>query len=470
MRSIAGFMARTMGLPRLSWIAAGAAGVLVGVAFTLSPTSVWFGLVMLAVLAWAQRGLGPRERRWVVGLLGAALVTRLAALAAVFVLADHSRDPFAVLFIDERLMISRSMWLLNVALGNELAPDDRIGWYGNYGRSGLQDILAYWQLWFGPAPHGARLISVAMWLAGAVILHRTARRSFGPLPALGAFAVVLFMPTLFVWSVSVLKEAPMFFLTAVAIGSAMALARAPRWSERVVGVILLIVAVAVISSIRKTALFVTLGGLSFAAVGCTVTRRAWVCAVALVLAVGVGSWAVRQPAAQDLIMRQLRSAAIYHVVNVSVEGYSYKVLDEEYYDPNYNHGRDFSNLTPEQAARFVVRGFVHFLTAPLPWTAISRSALAFLPQQMAWYILVMLAAVGAAAGFRRDRAFTWLLLGNALVGSVTIALFGGNEGTFVRIRDSVVVVIVWLSALGGSVMLEWYVRRFSRGAQHAHSR
>jgi hypothetical protein len=155
---------------------------------------------------------------------------------------------------------------------------------------------------------------------------------------------------------------------------------------------------------------------------------------------------------------------------VSVEGYSYRLLDDEYYDPKHDSGIDFSALKPDEAARFALRGVAHFLTAPLPWNVVSRPALAFLPQQVAWYILVVLAVVGVGAGFRRDRVLTWLLVGNALVGGVTVALFGGNEGTFVRMRDSVVPVIVWLSALGGSAVLEWYARHFSRGATHANSR
>jgi len=461
---------RVMGLPLLSGLGAGAAGVLVGVAYTLSPTTVWFLLLMLVVFAWARQGLGPREQRWVMGLLGTALITRVAALVAVFLLADRSRDPFAILFIDERLMISRSMWMLEFALGKELAPDDRIGWYGLYGRSGLQDILAYWQLWFGPAPYGVRLLNVAMWLTGAVVLHRTARCSFGPLPALGGLGLVLFMPTLFVWSVSALKEAPSFFLTAVVIASAVAVVRGTRRSDRVLAAVLLVVAVATISTMRNTSLFVTSGGLGFAAAGWLLTRRAWVCATVLAVAVGVTPWAARLPAAEHLLMQQFRQAAAYHFTNVSVEGYSYKLLDEEYYDPKHDAGIDFSLLKPDEAARFALRGVTHFLTAPVPWNVVSTPALAFLPQQVAWYILAALAVVGVGAGFRRDRALTWLLVGNALVGSVTVALFGGNEGTFVRMRDSVVPVIVWLSALGGSVVLEWYARYFSQGATHANAR
>lgn len=78
------------------------AGVLVGLAYTLSPLTV----LSLAVLAWAataaSRGLSESERRWFWSVFSIAVVIRLISIALLFWSADPSR-PFASFFGDEEL-------------------------------------------------------------------------------------------------------------------------------------------------------------------------------------------------------------------------------------------------------------------------------------------------------------------------------------------------------------------------------
>ena len=83
--------------------------------------------------------------------------------------------------------------------------------------------------------------------------------------------------------------------------------------------------------------------------------------------------------------------------------------------------------------------------------------------------LAALLFAGIAAGWRRDAFFTWILLGNALIGIAAVTLYSGNVGTLVRMRDSVVPVLVWLSALGGCAVLESAARHFSTGTRHGLS-
>src|SRR5205085_7386482 len=239
---------RPASLPLRASIYAAVAGIVAGAVYTMSATTVWFLLLLPVFFAWAQDALGTRERRWVLRVLGLAVAARLLALAGFFLTADSFADPFGVLIGDERFILTQSSWMVNLARGHRLDALNYSDNFGPYGRSGLQVLLAYWQLWFGPAPYGARLLSVAMWLAGAIALHRTARRAFGPLAALGGFAVVLFMPTLFVWSISALKEAAYFFLTAMTIAGAMAVVRGRHAGARIMAAVMVICAVAGITT------------------------------------------------------------------------------------------------------------------------------------------------------------------------------------------------------------------------------
>jgi hypothetical protein len=93
-----------------------------------------------------------------------------------------------------------------------------------------------------------------------------------------------------------------------------------------------------------------------------------------------------------------------------------------------------------------------FIVAPLPWQVYSRAGLAFLPQQLIWYGLVVLAAAGLLAALHRDALLTCLLIGISAVAAAGISLTNGNFGTMVRFRDWIVPLIVWVSAVGAATI------------------
>ena len=146
-----------------------------------------------------------------------------------------------------------------------------------------------------------------------------------------------------------------------------------------------------------------------------------------------------------------------------------------------DYGADGIRTMPwDEAGRYVVRAIGSFVIQPIPWEAKSRAMVVFIGQQMLWYLLFAFAGIGAVAGWRRDATLTWIIIGYwqaasetiwivafFIVAGAVVALFSGNIGTFVRFRDSVVTIIVWLSALGAAVSLEWAARRFSGDSRDA---
>jgi hypothetical protein len=460
-----------LGLPQTAWGGGILAGIAVGGLYGLSPATVWFLLALPALFVWAGHGLGPRERRWIFGVLGAAVLLRLLVIAGLFLLGDHVNEAFAVLFGDERAIEERSLWTLNLALRRLLAPFAYELIYSAYGKSSIYSVFGWWQYWVGPAPYGIRLVNMLMWLTAAVALHRTARRAFGQLPALAGLVALLFMPTLFVWSLSVLKEPVYFLLTTCTIVGAMTFARGASLPARLLGAVAACAAVGAMMSLRSIGPFVSAGGLLAAAVLWTSTRRAWIGAIVLVIAVAGCTWAVRSGTVRTRVMPQLRLAAVVHIGHVRTPGYAYQLLDRRFYSDFWGDPfQGAKGMSHAEMARFVVRAAASVLTVPLPWEAASLASLVLLPQQVAWYILALLAAAGIAAGGRRDPLFTWLLVGTIGLGAAVVSLFNGNVGTLVRMRDSIVPLVVWLSAIGACAVLEWTARCFSRGPQHAHSR
>ena len=85
--------------------------------------------------------------------------------------------------------------------------------------------------------------------------------------------------------------------------------------------------------------------------------------------------------------------------------------------------------------------------------------LAYVPEQIVWYALAVLAPIGLMFAFRRDPVVAGLLLGHAVVIAAAVALTGGNVGTLVRHRGLALPYIVWLSAVGGCELLSVRLHR-----------
>jgi hypothetical protein len=110
-------------------------------------------------------------------------------------------------------------------------------------------------------------------------------------------------------------------------------------------------------------------------------------------------------------------------------------------------------MAGDQAARYVVRAAVSFLTVPRPSQINSRAALAYLPEQAVWYVIVVLLPVGVIAGLRRDPLVTSLLLAHGLAAAAMVALTGGNIGTLIRHRGLALPYFISLAMVGACDLL-----------------
>lgn len=432
----------------------------------LSPTMVVFFLTVPVLFRWAQGGLGSRERRWVVGVLVVALVARLLPLMVFFLRSLGAGENLGVLIGDERYIKRRSLWLLSMALDRPLSPHDYANVFFNYGQSGLQDFLAYWQYWFGPSPYGLHLINVALWLTAGIVMHRLSRRAYGRLPALLGLGMVLFVPTLFVWSISGLKEPAYCFLSVSMIWGAWRIAHADGWAKRVVAGTVCVGAAILLDSLRPSGLIVFALGTTVAIGGWLFTRRAWGSVLAIIVVIAAGLLLLSRPAVREWALGRIQHSATLHIGHVRTEGYSYRLLDEEFYLEGTKYPT--TAIRPAQAVRFLLRAAASVVVVPLPWEVVSRPALALLPQQVWWYLLALMLPLGVVAGFQRDRWLTWLLLGYLITQAALVAVTNGNVGTLVRMRDMFVPQVIWLGALGICVCLEWVSRHLSRGTLHGN--
>ena len=434
-----------------------AVGVAVGLLYALSPLTVWFALAMIALLRWAGRGLPETERRWIQWLLLAGIAARVTVIAGLFLLTDHTRVPFGSFFGDEEYFIKRAMWLRNVALGTSIHRADLIYAFDDYSYTSYLYVLAFLQVLVGPAPYGLHLFGAAVYLAGAVLLFRLVRPSLGPITAFGGLALTLFLPSLFAWSISALKEPLYLAIGAGAMVATVNAVRQPRWPARIGMTVVVVAATLVLQTIREGGFAIAAasitGGLILAALSLR-PRMAW---TLVLIAPFVVAFAWRVPEVQVAAWRGVRQVAKVHWGHIQTVGYTYKVLDDRLY-------RDRSSIDAMdrgEVLRYLVRASVSYVTVPLPWQIESRAALGYVPEQMIWILMIALAPLGVASGTRRDPLVTWLLVSFGIAAAVPVALTSGNVGTLVRHRGLAVPFLVWLSA-GGAAELAARLGRRSR--------
>lgn len=426
-----------------------AAGAVLGIAYTLSPLTVLTLPVLAALTWWAGRGLDAQERRWLRTLLVVAVAMRLVAVAALF-LAAGDNQPFATFFGDEEMFKFRSVWLRNIGLGVPISAADFIYAVEETGKSQYLFLLAYLQALVGVAPYGIHLFNMALYVAASLILYRIARRSYGPVAALGGLVLLLYLPSLFIWSISALKEPLYTLLAAAELVCVLQIARSPRWIWRVLAVVGVVVIAMLLEGLRK-------GGILVAAIGCVgglmaavvVTRRPLLLASVVLVPVAAAA-AVALTGVEERVLGILRDSAIYHVGHVFTPGYSYKTLDSWYYiDP-----ADIRRMPLGDALAYAVRSLVAFVVQPLPWAIESRTALAYMPEYVVWLTLVALMPAGLAAGLRRDAVLTCVLVAHGCAIVLMVALTSGNVGTLIRHRGLALPYLIWFASLGASEVIE----------------
>jgi hypothetical protein len=432
-----------------------AIGVLLGLVYALSPLTVWFAVAMIALLRWSGRGLPDAERRWIQWLLLAAIAARIAAIAGLFLATDHARVPFGSFFGDEEYFIKRSLWLRNVALGIPIHRADLIYAFDDYSYTSYLYVLALLQVLFGPAPYGLHLFGAAVYLAGAVLLFRVVRPSLGPVTAFGGLALLLFLPSLFAWSISALKEPLYFAIAAGTLAATVRAVREPRWKTRLALTIAIALAAVVMQTIREGGFAIAAGGIVGGLLLAALSLRPRIAWALIFVAPFVVMLAWRVPDVQIASWRAVRQVAKVHWGHIQTAGYTYKVLDDRF----YRERSSIDSMDRGEVLRYLIRAGVAYVIVPLPWKIESRAAFSYVPEQMVWFLMLALAPLGIMSGTRRDPLVTWLLVAFALAAALPVALTSGNVGTLVRHRGLAVPFVAWLGAAGAAELAARLGRR-----------
>ena len=437
------------------WIIVAVLGTLMGVLVAVSPLSVAAAVLAALVVKLATHGLTGTERTRLALVLVVAIAVRFGAIAALNVTSArvHSYHSARVLFGDESYAYDRALRHRELLQNVRLSKYDYEIVYDTFGRTGYLTAFTWVQAALGPAPYGMRALNAVIFVAAAAMLFRLAQPVVGGSVSLIGLTVLVCLPSLFFWSISLLKESVYFFLTASCLTAGVVLARSRTAIGSLAALAVIAVALYFLSDLRPDALALTAApvaiGLTVVWLGGTRTRLFAAALVGAVLCVMVAV----VPSIQRRALAAITRTAKQHLGHVFTEGHDYKTLDPAFYAHVQTPATMRFTLTAGEAGRYVARSIWAFATMPLPWQIETRREAAFLPEQIVWYILLITAGAGVWLAWRRDRPFTAILISYVIVMALVLALTNGNVGTLVRLRGLVTPFLVWFSALGLAAVL-----------------
>ena len=286
---------------------------------------------------------------------------------------------------------------------------------------------------FGEARSAPAILNVFMGAWLPVVLYATVlrvvrrNRHVARLSAL----LVAFFPSLVLWSVLNIREAPTILAIALAVYGAVRLQE--RWGAA--GVLSLLLGATVLAGSREYLMVLVCGACAMA----LLVRRARAPAIAvlggvallslLTLALqtsGVGGTLVVEPSLGRI--QALRADLALGAASA------------------YGQGHDVSTLSG--ALSFLPNGFAHFVFAPFPWRVGSVLQAVTLPETILWYALFPFVLWGGFLGLRHDPRGLSVVLSVLFVVVLAYSLVEGNVGTAYRHRAQVLPLFLVFAAIG----------------------
>jgi hypothetical protein len=385
------------------------------------PLVIGFGLIVTVILARLPSDAGARQ------FLLTMMLMSIGVRLMVLTLIHQSVGPI-VFAPDANVYEQVGQELLNSWRGLGPTPDKAAGAQVGYYAINAAMFVVFGRGGGGPV---ALNILLASWLALPVYYLTRAVVRDNHAVARWATVMALFFPSMILWSVLNIREAPTIFCLVSAtcffarfqkrprgrdiVGGALALMGLLLMREYLMVIVGLSAGAGVVIGKSKSPLTSLVGG-GVMLFGLTF----------LLQHAGLGGTLAQEPTLERVqyLRQDLGLGA----------------------NSAYGAGANVSTLGG--AIAFIPVGLAYFLLAPFPWSVTSVLQQVTLPESIAWYALVLCVFRGAWLALKHDpRAYTVLV---AVLATVTFsyALVEGNVGTAYRHRAQVLPLFFVLAAVG----------------------
>lgn len=430
-------------------------GVFAGMLSFLSPDIFLFLLVLMVMYAYlCVRYTSGDEKRFILSVATFAIALRvvLIVLYYYFFLLPGNMDilaPDGECYQARGWYISRFLtgqdiyavpspeqifndYRAMVAYYNAQMPDWRLYQVGvfSYLIALIYSILSY-------VPLLIKFINALLSVLTGVLLYELGRYLFGKTVGRISMLIFVFLPSVFVFSLTSTRDPLAIFLLTSAVYSLTRYYTAGRQSYLILLALTIIAVYFIRLSAFPSLLFVSLFSLFLSLSPKLRWKLFFIFAASLI---------AFSPAFKGRMIDYFNLAKITnpHIGYIHTPGNNYKIFADGYYSGE----KDISRITPLEFSAALAKGFVHYLFEPFPWSIKSKGESVGISQTIFWMVFFPFVVLGVALNLRYKLKKGHVALMYIFIFSVMLSIGEGNVGTVFRHRDMVMPFFIIFGAAG----------------------
>lgn len=311
-----------------------------------------------------------------------------------------------------------------------------------YGFNGFTYLLGTIYYFFGPLKFSPRLLNCLMGVGLGIFIYYIGKEIFGKRCARLSSILTVFIPSLFLWSLVLLKEIPFIFVGCVMLWSFTRFQK----TNRIIFLCILFLAILVQGTIRTvfpTAFIMAVFILSYF----IISEISWKKKIAISLCILI----LMCPFVQRIDFRRAINDQMVEVLNygrgiINTGGLTYKIFADKYYSggsmnqSNYISAIDFT--------KGFFKGWFYFLLVPFPWKTSTGLQLVSYAQVILWYLFIPFIVIGMVVSLRYKWKESFVIFAYIITIGSAIVLHSGNIGTVFRHRDILTPLFLIFASLG----------------------
>jgi 4-amino-4-deoxy-L-arabinose transferase-like glycosyltransferase len=416
-------------------------GGLISLFLILSPGGLFILTLSIIIILIIKYHFKNEDNKFLLWLFIIGLISRIILTTGVHFflqynnLGIHNWFGYEIvdLFGDSGYHSIRGLWLAEFVSGKLFTPDfikKEIFHY--YGRSSYLYLVGLFHYLFGFSPISVKFINSFLGALSAIFIYSMTLEIFNKRVAKLSAILIMFFPSMFLWSITNLKDTSFIFISIIMIWAYV------RWykTKQFKYLVLCIISLFIQSTLREK--FATTLPLFILAFSYFMTlKTSLIKKMGISIAVVTIIFLVLRLVGINLnqeIHRGVAKLVIYHIGHITTEGTSYKLLEEKYYPPIRANPIEMSYLS---FGKVFVRAWLHLMFEPFPWRVWTKLQLIAYPQIILWYFLIPFIILGIFISLRYKWREVFVILTYLFIMTSIIALTSGNIGTAFRHRDMV---------------------------------
>lgn len=311
-----------------------------------------------------------------------------------------------------------------------------------YGYSGMTYLLGTIYYFFGPLKFSPRLLNCLMGVGTGILIYYLVKDIFGNGLAKLSAIFTLFMPSLFLWSITFLKDTPFTFFSCIVLWSFVRFQKTKRAQYLLILLLGILIQYTVRPMLGLKLIVLTLFLSYFIVSGISWKKKIVVLICLLMLAVPF-LHRINLKTIKTKVNNQMARSLRYSQGILTSGGSTYKIFDDKYY-----RGGSMFQLNLIDFSKGFFKAWFYFLSMPFPWKIYTKMLLISYIQVILWYCLIPFVFIGMATALRYKWRETFVIFAYILIIGSSIAMFSGNIGTVFRHRDMLTPLFLIFGSLG----------------------